>query len=194
MHLSFLIHDNPGWLSDSRMLLYATRPAQTWYSHYSHYVRGRLAAQRFYIDLAQGCATLPMLHDTTCVYKNAVEVSKIGFSLATLESDKRFRKMTLQDPLVAVEDEMAAKYAGFAVRLVKHMLRNFCQYMFAFPHMFALLLHDDASERDRCLRDMQDADAAFAAVQTAPSPQWAEIVKRSVMNFAYVQNAMRDTP
>ena len=39
--------------------------------------------------------------------------------------------------------------------------------MFALPRRFAVLFHHDDSERQRCLRDMKDADVAFRRCELA---------------------------
>jgi hypothetical protein len=189
LHLAAVIHAEPRYLCESRMILHATAPAQRWQSEKSHELRGRQAGREFLVEMACGRSLIPTLNEMAKPFKDLVALTRIGFEVESLVTDSRFSKVTLDDPLVAAQDELARKLGTLSLNLMRRWVLVMGLYCYQYPSKFFQLL--DPELKAKCLQDMKAYDAAWHAVKESRIPWCKRLARLSMMQQTFTADVFR---
>ena len=76
--------DRVRYLDAERMALFATTPFIDMLAHWKHFLRHRGQRLNFAIGQAACKSTLAAIHETSCFWKDAAALEKMGFTLSGL--------------------------------------------------------------------------------------------------------------
>ena len=188
MHAATVIYSDERNTEWSRMMLFASTPFTDMLAHWRHFLRDRAQGLIFAIDQATCKSTLAAIHETSCLWKDAAALEKMGFTVSGLVANKTYKALGLSDAFVLNEDEQARRFGQLLLGLAKAFLFNSSEASICYPRKFALFASADAGVRAAALKDFRVFCDAFENVQGNTLPLWKKACKRSCMNLVLVRD------
>jgi hypothetical protein len=147
------------------MVLFAPTPFTDLLAHWRHFLRDRGQGLNFAMDQATCKSTLAAIHETSCLWKDAAALEKMGFTVSGLVANRTYKAIGLSDAFVLNEDEQARRFGQLFLGLAEAFLFNSSESSICYPRKFALLASTDAGVRAAALQDFRALCDAFENAQ-----------------------------
>lgn len=111
----------------------------------------------------------------------------MGLPTERLRSAKCFASVSLDDPVMLAEDEVAARIGKSSVELANQRLASMCSRMFGLPDQFFMLVHPESNIREWALQGLKCVDKAYGEMQESRARFWTATLKRSPLGTPIVR-------
>ena len=135
-----VVHGDLSIRTDAMTVLFMQTELRRWYSHHRRHLKSRQACFDFYLHMADGSNTLA--HVLQIGQLTDMQLSKAGV-LVNLAGNEAFAKLSVNDPVVAVQDALMKRMFSLRFSVQKLRLQGLCLFMFAYPWKLVLLAHPD---------------------------------------------------
>jgi len=190
MELALHLHCEKTLHQNALMISHCSAGMELWHTRWLQQLRSRPKAFEFNIGLVTGSDTLPCIPDIFANFADEAFLQQVGFTMEDLAATQLYKHLSLQDPIVLADQELAARLGRLVIGLSQQRFVSLAQKMFNLPDLFLCLAHPDGSKRSWVEALLQSIDEAWTAVQPLTSTFWKAVKKNCPMHMPLVQELM----